>query len=87
LGESSSGHEDEDYEPSGDDMMAVDEPGNLLENDSVAKNTLEDDADDHEDNAEGDNEGSKDEDDDEGTQSYWRVKRKEGCKVLVLPIR
>jgi hypothetical protein len=33
--------------------------------------------------AEEDHNGSDDEDDDEGTQTYWRVKAKEGHKVIV----
>jgi hypothetical protein len=81
LDESNPAHEDEDYEPSDDRAMAVDDPGDLLDNDSIAKKIIQEYVGGHEDNGEGDHEGSDDEDDDEGTQSYWRVKQKEGCKV------
>jgi hypothetical protein len=66
--------------------MAVDDPGNSSENDGAAKNSLQEDVDGREDDAEGDHKGSDDEDDDEGTQSYWRVKQKEGCKVVTRSI-
>jgi hypothetical protein len=67
-------------------MMAVDNPGDLSENGSVAKNMLQENADGHEDNAEEDHKGSDDEDDDEGTQSCWRVKKKpkEGHNLVLL---
>ena len=73
-------NEDKDYARFDDDTMAVDKPVNSSGSGRAAKINIQDDADGHEDDAE--EEGSDDEDDDEGTQSYWRVKREEGSKVL-----
>jgi hypothetical protein len=80
-------NEDKDYVRFDDDTMAVDKPVDSSGSGRVAKINIQDDANGHEDDANGheddaEEEGSDDEDDDEGTQSYWRVKKGEGSKVL-----